>query len=251
MSVKTVLNTLRALAPVALAAVAATSIPAFAQVTLNVGDNVVVTAINGQEVKTSMFRDPVRTFTLEPGQHVITAKYQRLYDLRGDEHDILRSDNISIPVELQDNRTYTLVMANQPEAYRRAKDYAKKPTLALVDSNSQTIASQQAQGSSDGGIFSGLGSALGGIFGGHSNAVESNQQTINALEGKSGSSIPALAPQANPAATNGVAVTSNATATTSTNVNANANMDTLDQFMNLWLKATPAEREKIRQWVQR
>lgn len=244
MRVKKVSNGLRVAACISLAAVSA---PAVAQVTLNVGDNVVVTAINGQEVKTSMFRDPTRTFTLEPGKHVITAKYQRLYDLRGDEHDILRSDNVSIPVELQDNRTYTLVMANQPEAYSRAKDYAKKPTLALVDSNSQTIASQQAQGGGEGGIFSGLSSALGGIFGGSSNAVASNQQTIDALEGKSGSSIPALG-QSNPTAANtSTAVASN----THTAAATPANMDTLDQFMNLWLKATPAEREKIRQWVQR
>lgn len=230
-----------------LASMMAASVSGFAQVTLNVGDNVVVTAINGQEIKNSMFRDPTRTFTLEPGKHVITAKYQRLYELRGDEHDILRSNNISIPVELQDNRAYTLIMANQPDSYIRAKDYIKKPTLALVDSNSQTVASQQAQGGSDGGIFSGLGSALGGMFGGNSKAVESNQQTINALDGKSSGGIPALAPSNTTTTT---PTTPNTVAASNTNTN-NTNMDTLDQFMNLWLKATPAEREKIRQWVQR
>lgn len=208
------------------------SASSFGVVTLNVGDNTIVTAINGQEVKNGMFSNPQRKFELQPGKHVITAKYTRLYNLRNDEHDVLRSSNISLPVELMDNQTYELVMANQPDSYAKAKDYAKKPTLAIVQ-GTNTLASQQASTVSEGsGIFSGLGSAIGGIFGGGSKAVASNQQAINALDGKSPTTIPAIAP----------------TVTPTTPAVASTNM--LDQFMNLWLKATPAEREKIRQWVQ-
>nr|WP_255017080.1 DUF2057 domain-containing protein [Psychrobacter sp. PraFG1]UTT87763.1 DUF2057 domain-containing protein [Psychrobacter sp. PraFG1] len=29
------------------------------------------------------------------------------------------------------------------------------------------------------------------------------------------------------------------------------NTDTLDNFMQLWLQATPSEREKIRQWIEK
>lgn len=206
------------------------SISALANVTLNVGENTVVTAINGQEVKNGLLSEPQRTFDLQPGKHVITAKYTRLYDLRNDYHDILRSSNISLPVELVDNQNYSLIMANQPEDYNSAKEYVKKPTLALVQ-NGQVLTSQNTTniGGSDSGVLSGLGSAIGGIFGGGNKAVQSNQQTINALEGRSATTIPAMQP---------------ATTTVSS-------ADTLDQFMNLWLKATPAERDKIRQWVQK
>ena len=74
------------------------STSALAQVTLNIGDNTVVTAINGQEVQNDLFSKPASRYTLEPGKHVITAKYTRLYELNGDNHDVLRSNNVSIPV---------------------------------------------------------------------------------------------------------------------------------------------------------
>lgn len=205
------------------------STSALAQVTLNIGDNTVVTAINGQEVQNGLFSKPASRYTLEPGKHVITAKYTRLYELNGDNHDVLRSNNVSIPVELADNQTYTLVMAGQPEAYAQAKDYAKQPTLALLQ-NGQTLVSQKANAGSNAGLFGSFGGALGGIFGGGSKAVQSNQQTINALQGSSANAIPAIQPTA--------AATPVVTST-----------DTLDQFMQLWLKATPAERDKIRQWI--
>lgn len=198
------------------------SIPVLAQVTLNVGENTIVTAINGQEIKHGLFSEPKRQFTLEAGKHVITAKYTRLYDLRSDNHDVLRSSNVSVPVELEDNKTYQLEMAGQPEYYEEAKAYAKQPTLAVL-LDGKTIASQQATDSSGKGIFTGLGNALGNVFGGGSKAVQSNQQAIQSLENKP---------------------------TQTVNTPVSSSTSTLDQFMQLWLQATPAEREKIRQWVQ-
>lgn len=215
---------------IALAMLSGLAMPAFAQVTLNVGDNVVVTAINGQEIKNGLLTEPKRTFHLEAGKHVISAKYNRLFELRGDNHDVLRSSNISIPVELTDNQSYDLVMAGQPDDYSRAKDYVKQPTLAVMQ-NGRTLATQQATDGTGTGIFSGLGNALGGVFGGSSKALESNQQAISALDGKASNTIPAIA-------------------TTSTTVTT-MSTDTLDQFMQLWLKATPAEREKMRSWIQK
>lgn len=215
------MNFLQKLAFVGLITTASLSV--MAEVTLNVDENIVVTAINGQEIKTGLFSEPQRKFNLQAGKHVITAKYHRLYELRGDNHDVLRSVNISLPVELVDNQNYQLVMVGQPEYYEQAKEYAKKPTLAVMQGK-QILASQQADGGNHGSIFSGLGSTLGGMFGGGSKAVQSNQQAISALEGKSTNVVPAIQ---SPTTDN-----------------------TLDQFMQLWLKATPAEREKIRQWVQ-
>lgn len=102
-----------------------------AEVTLLVDDHIKVTAINGQEVQQSAFQPLTKKFTLQPGQHAITAKYDRLYDLRRDEHDYLRSGNVSVTAELADNQTYHLTMPNQPEEYAAAKEYAKRPILAV------------------------------------------------------------------------------------------------------------------------
>jgi len=205
-----------------------------AAVTLLVDDHIKVTAINGQEVQQSAFQPLTKKFTLQPGTHAITAKYDRLYNLRRDEHDYLRSGNVSVTAQLADNQTYRLTMPNQPEAYEAAREYAKRPTLA-VEQNNTVIASQQSLGNQQGGLFSGLGKAIGGVFGGAGDAELQNQRAIAALE------QPATQP-AQSSVNTGTAQPVPAAVQTG---------NTLDSFMQLWLQATPAEREKIRQWIQK
>ena len=123
-----------------------------AAVTLVVDDNIKVTAINGQELKQSLLQPLTKEFTLQPGKHVITAKYDRLYNLRRDEHDYLRSGNISVAADLADNQTYRLTMPNQPEDYAAAKKYAERPSLAIQHNNT-VVASQQSLGGTDSSIF--------------------------------------------------------------------------------------------------
>ena len=216
--------------------IGAASIPMLAQaaVTLVVGDHMKVTAINGQELEQSLFQESSKQFTLEPGRHAITAKYDRLYDLSRDEHDYLRSGNVSVIADLADNQTYRLTMLNQPEDYTAAKEYAKRPTLAIQQGNT-VVASQQGMGGNQGGLLSGLGRALGGVFDGGNDAERQNQRVIASLN----------QPSTTTYNTTGVATAVNQT----TNVGSSA--DALDQFMQLWLKATPAEREKMRQWIQK
>lgn len=205
-----------------------------AAVTLLVDDHIKVTAINGQEVQQSAFQPLTKKFTLQPGTHAITAKYDRLYNLRRDEHDYLRSGNVSVTAQLADNQTYRLTMPNQPEAYEAAREYAKRPTLA-VEQNNTVIASQQSLGNQQGGLLSGLGKAIGGVFGGAGDAERQNQRAIAALE----------QPETQPAQS------SVNTGTAQPVPAAVQTGNTLDSFMQLWLQATPAEREKIRQWIQK
>ena len=205
-----------------------------AAVTLLVDNHIKVTAINGQELTQSVLQPLTKSFTLQPGKHVITAKYDRLYDLRRDEHDYLRSGNVSVAAELLDNQTYRLTMPNQPEDYAAAKKYAERPTLAIQQNNT-LIASQESVGGSSNSLFSGLGKALGGVFGGSGDAELQNQRAIAALD--------------QPSASANSTVNTAATVTQTTSVNASTNA--LDQFMQIWLQATPAEREKMRQWMQK
>jgi len=216
-----------ALTTVALCFTAVNS--AQAAVTLLVDDNIKVTAINGQELKQGLFQENTKKFTLQPGKHVITAKYDRLFNLRRDEHDYLRSANVSVAADMMDNQTYRLIMPNQPNDYETAKDYAKRPTLA-VSQNGNIIASQQSTSNNNSGIFSGLNKALGGVFGGSGDAQLQNQEVIAALDSQSVQTMPARPVIVQPAT-------------------QSATTDTLDSFMQLWLKATPSEREKIRQWI--
>ena len=216
------------------AGAASVSMLSQAAVTLLVDDHIKVTAINGQELTQSILQPLTKSFTLQPGKHVITAKYDRLYDLRRDEHDYLRSGNVSVAAELADNQTYRLTMPNQPQDYASAKKYAERPTLAIQQNNS-VIASQESVGGSSNSLFSGFGKALGGVFGGSGDAELQNQRAIAALD--------------QPSASANSTVNTAATVTQTTSVNASTNA--LDQFMQIWLQATPAEREKMRQWMQK
>ncbi len=219
--------------------VSASSITMLAQaeVTLLIDDNIKVTAINGQELKQSPFQPLTKSFTLQPGQHAITAKYDRLYKLPRDEHDYLRSGNVSVVANLADNQTYRLTMPNQPEDYKAAKAYAEQPTLAIQQNNT-VIASQQSVAGNDGGIFAGLGKALGGVFSGGGDAEIQNQRAIAAI-----------GQQSVPTATAATTATTTYTIAPATTTQSKAT-STLDNFMQLWLQATPNEREKIRQWIQ-
>lgn len=76
------------------------STAAVAQVQLNVDDNIKVTAINGQAIHHGLLQPLQQNFTLEPGRHVITARYDRLFKLGRDDHDYLKSGDITITANL-------------------------------------------------------------------------------------------------------------------------------------------------------
>lgn len=200
------------------------STAALAQVQLKVDDNIKVTAINGQEVRHGLLQPLQQNFTLEPGRHVITARYDRLFNLRNNEHDYLKSGNITVTADLADNQTYQLIMPNQPNNYTAAKEYAKAPSLAV--SHNGTIITQESISETRTGILSGITGTIGGLFGRGESAVSSNQKAIAAINSQA--PAPTQAPAPAP---------------------ARANPDNLDGFMQLWLNASDEEREKIRQWI--
>lgn len=220
---------------IAIAAAALLSHQAFAQVQLDVDNHIKVIAINGKEIKQGLLQPLQKQFTLDAGRHVITARYDRLFDLRNQEHDYLKSDSITLTVDLADNQTYQLVMPNQPNNYVAAQEYIKSPSLAVVQ-NGKIIA-QENSTENRAGLLAGLGQTLGGIFGRNDKAVIANQQALAGIS-QTSTTIPAAIPAAAPAQT-------------SASVPAQVKSNSLDGFMQLWLNASEEEREKIRQWVQK
>ncbi len=196
-------------------AVVALSTQAFAAVQLKVDDNIKVTAINGSEVRHGLLQPLQREFTLDAGRHVITARYDRLFNLNSNDHDYLKSGNITITADLADNQTYQLIMPNQPNNYSAAKEYAKAPSLAI--SHNGTVIAQQDTSENRTGILTGITGAIGGMFSRGDSAIISNQKAIAAINNQA----PVSTPQAN----------------------------NLDGFVQLWNNANEEEREKIRQWV--
>lgn len=203
---------------------------AFAEAKLLVENYVKVTAINGKEVRHNALQPLKREFNLEAGRHVITARYDRLFDLTRGDHDYLKSANITVTADLADNQTYQLTMPNQPTHYQDAKEYIKSPTLA-VSQNGQIIAQESVTVQREGIL-----SSLGNMFG-RNDAINANQQAIASLNQNQTPTINA------PTTTAGAGVSSS--------TSAQANKDNLDGFMQLWLNSSEEEREKIRQWVEK
>lgn len=196
---------------------------AFAEVKLTVDDNIKVTAINGQEVKHGLLQPLKREFILSSGRHVITARYDRLFDLNR-EHDYVKSGNVTITATLNDGQ-YELIMPNQPNSYQSAKEYAQNPSLAIAQNGKILV--QENTSEAREGLLSGIGASLGGIFQ-RDNALNANQRVIASLD--------------TPPATHSNA--QNAT-------NIDKRDDNLDDFMKIWLNSSDAEREKIRQWIEK
>ncbi|UNU73012.1 DUF2057 domain-containing protein [Moraxella nasovis] len=191
----------------------------FAKSELTVDEYIKVTAINGKEIHHGILQPLQKTFNLDAGRHIITARYDRLFDLPRGEHDYLKSNNISLSVNLADNQHYQLIMPNQPNSYSTAKEYAKKPTLAIAQ-NGKIIASESTTEKRS-GLLSSISGKIGGLFN-QDDALLSNQKAIAALN----------QPESQ----------------------ASTNQDTannLDGFMQLWLNASEEEREKIRQWIRK
>lgn len=197
------------------------STTAFAEVTLKVDENIKVTAINGQEIRHNLLQPLKRDFTLQAGRHVITARYDRLFDLTSGSHDYLKSGNITVTADLADNQSYQLVMPNQPNNYHSAKEYAKSPSLAITH-NGNIIAQENTSEQRE-GILSGLG----GLFN-RDKGVTANQKAISALNQAQPTTTVVTQPQV-----------------------AKQPKDNLDGFMQLWLNSSEEEREKIRQWVEK
>lgn len=184
---------------------------------LIVGDNVVVTQIDDQKISNGFISKPIRKFRLPAGNHKISAKYKRLYDLTADDHDIVRSTELTVSAPMQDGQRYQLVMADQPEDYEAAVTYAEKPTLSIVKDGAVVVKQTAITGST--GFLGGVGSSIGQIFTGTR---------------KSGDAV--------------VVNTTNASQPASSK--PTSNQSTLDQFMRIWLQATPTERIKIKNWVK-
>lgn len=140
---------------------------ALADVTITADDDIKITAINGQVVNQSLLQTTKQSFTVKSGQTVITARYDRLFNLSRNDHDVVKSAPITLTATLADNGQYRLTMPNLPSDYQSIKTYIKAPTLALMQGDT-VITKQQ-------GLAKSSGLSLGGLFG---KANEQHEQAI-------------------------------------------------------------------------
>ncbi|NNP72546.1 hypothetical protein A7P53_08200 [Acinetobacter defluvii] len=195
----------------------------FAAVTITAPEEIVVLAVNEQEVNTGIFRTKKNEYKVDAGHVALSVRYQQYFEHLNNEHDILKSGVVTITApDLQDGKTYKLNLVNAPKDFDAAKKYAEQPTIALYDQNNQMIVQQTGANNEAKPWLS------GGVFG----------RVFDLTTSKKSENQPApvyAAPQA--------------VATTNVNL-ATTNGNSADQQMiQIWQKASKAERQSFMSWL--
>ena len=118
-----------------------------------------VIAVDGESVEGVIpsIMGGAKRLALKPGYHQIVVKYDQLFDVTSDEHEVIQSKNYSLSADLQANHTYTVAF-NAPKTLREAKEFAKDPQFKLTD-GTQAVAEGvkfKSFTAIDGGLLSNL-----------------------------------------------------------------------------------------------
>lgn len=193
----------------------------FAAATLTAPEDIVILAVNDQEVNTGLFRGAKNNYKIDAGENSISVRYQGYFDHTDGEHDILKSGVVTIKTPaLQDNQSYQLALINPPQNFEAAKKYAEQPTIGLYDKNHQLLVQQTGANTEAKPWLS------SGIFG---RAYDLTQKK-NAPDQQP---APVYAPVEN-----------------NTVVGRNSMDTTAEQkLIELWKKSSKAERQKFMAWL--
>ena len=115
----------------------------FSAATITAPEEIVVLAVNGQEVNTGLIPSVKNNYQVDAGHLTVNVRYREYFDHLNGEHDIVKSGVVTIQAEnLQDNQTYRLALVNAPKGFETAKKYAEQPTVALYDQNNRLVVQQ-------------------------------------------------------------------------------------------------------------
>jgi uncharacterized protein YccT (UPF0319 family) len=121
-----------------------TSTLLWADAEVNVPENVIVLAIDGQDTgNTGFFSSRLTTYKLPAGEHTLTARYDRVFAVTNSENDdIVRSNGVTIRATLVDHQIYKLGWQPEPKTHEEALEFVKQPTLIIRAASGSIVASQ-------------------------------------------------------------------------------------------------------------
>lgn len=209
----------------------------FAAVTVSAPEEIVILAVNDQEVNAGLFRTKKNDYKVDAGKVSLSLRYQQYFEHLNGEHDIVKSGVITITApDLQDGQQYKIALVNAPENYDAAKKYAEQPTVAILDKNNQMIVQQTGANNEPkpwltGGLF-------GRVFDLTSSKKTPDNQPapVYATSPKTVKAVSSVTP--------GVSAT---TPTTNKNVSSAYSAD--QQLIQIWKNASKAERQKFMSWL--
>lgn len=126
----------------ATAAVFLFSTSVFSAVTVTVPEEIKIVAVNDQEVNSGLLRSN-QTYSLDAGINAISVRYNEFFQHSDNSHDILKSGVVTVKTpNLKDGETYRLALIQAPKDFDAAQKYKDQPIIGLYDAKNQLLVQQ-------------------------------------------------------------------------------------------------------------
>ena len=202
----------------------------FSAVTITAPEEIVILAVNGQEVNNGLIPSKKNNYQVDPGNLTVNVRYREYFEHLNGEHDIVKSGVVTIQTtDLKDNQTYNLGLVNAPKDFSEAKKFAEQPTVALYDQSKKLVVQQTGANNEAQPWFSG-------------NSLLA--RTLDLTQKNKNNVVNQPAPVYAASTTNVAPVAVTATTVVSGNIKT-----TDQQLVDLWQKASKAERQKFMAWL--
>ena len=202
----------------------------FSAVTITAPEEIVILAVNGQEVNNGLIPSKKNNYQVDPGNLTVNVRYREYFEHLNGEHDIVKSGVVTIQTtDLKDNQTYNLGLVNAPKDFSQAKKFAEQPTVALYDQSKKLVVQQTGANNEAQPWFSG-------------NSLLA--RTLDLTQKNKNNVVNQPAPVYAASTTNVAPVAVTATTAVSGNIKT-----TDQQLVELWQKASKAERQKFMAWL--
>ena len=202
----------------------------FSAVTITAPEEIVILAVNGQEVNNGLIPSKKNNYQVDPGNLTVNVRYREYFEHLNGEHDIVKSGVVTIQTtDLKNNQTYNLALVNAPKDFSQAKKFAEQPTIALYDQSKKLVVQQTGANNEAQPWFSG-------------NSLLA--RTLDLTQKNKNNVVNQPAPVYAASTTNVAPVAVTATTVVSGNIKT-----TDQQLVDLWQKASKAERQKFMAWL--
>ncbi len=206
----------------------------FSAVTITAPEEIVILAVNGQEVNNGLIPSKKNNYQVDPGNLLVNVRYREYFEHLNGEHDIVKSGVVTLQApNLQDNQSYSLALVNAPKDFDAAKKYADQPTVALYDQNKKLVVQQTGANNEAQPWFTG------------NNFLS---RTLDLTQKNKNNAVNQPAPVYS-GATSQAAVVASAPVAVTTTVPTGTAKTTDQQMADLWQKASKAERQKFMAWL--
>ena len=114
----------------------------FSAVTVTVPEEIKIVAVNDQEVNSGLLRSN-QTYSLDAGVNAISVRYNEFFQHSDNSHDILKSGVVTVKTpSLKDGETYRLALIQAPKDFDAAQKYKDQPIIGLYDAKNQLLVQQ-------------------------------------------------------------------------------------------------------------